>query len=603
MTDIGSLVANLKLESAAFIRDLGKAAQAVSKNTSAMQRSLMGVQRGVNQAATALKAYIGIAAARQVFNLAKDAIDSAAAIKDQATALGIAANELQAYRIAADQAGVSSEELDRGIGLFVKNLGAARAGTGPLNAALKETNAELLNQLVNAESVSEALDIFINALGETAGAADKARIGAAGFGKGWQSAAKLAADGAVEAKQRFLDLGIVLTDNTIRAADDLQDTFALFGEAINKGFQTGLIEAMRGQIVATDEALKKANADAQTFGEKIGQGLTKLIETAEGLERLRASNSLGDFLDNLRNASGIRIEEGGLVDTVRDWLSTGWDRFSKFMEWWNGGPPPQISGFPTNGDFSTPKPSPGIETVWNPPDSNVVQQSTDAINLNREALEGWETTVTDALGRSLEFEDLQKEGVSLFADMQTPLEQYASSLERIKLLHEEGHISAETFARANQQLALGMAENWLGAAGAVSGALAGIFKENKAFAVADAVINTAAAVVSALKNPPGPPFSFVYAAAAAAAGAAQIATILSTEPGSGPKSAAFSSKGGSASASAGKAARESAPTSRPDQSINIVVQGESFGPEHWKQVVAGLNSVIADGTTLNVSQR
>jgi hypothetical protein len=602
MTDIGSLVANLKLESAAFIRDLGKAAQAVSKNTSAMQRSLMGVQRGVNQAATALKAYIGIAAARQVFNLAKDAIDSAAAIKDQATALGIAANELQAYRLAADQAGVSSEELDRGIGLFVRNLGEARAGTGTLATALKETNAELLNQLVNAGSVSEALDIFINALGETAGAADKARIGSAAFGRGWQSAAKLAADGAVEAKQRFLDLGIVLSDNTINAADDLQDTFALFGEAINKGFQTGLIEAMRGQIVATDEALKKANADAEMFGEKIGKGLTKLIETAEGLERLRASNSLGEFLDNIRNASGIRIVEGGFVDTVRDWLSTGWDRFSKFMEWWNGGPPPQISGF-TKGDTSFPKPSPGIETVWNPPDSNVVQQSTDAININREALEDWETTVTDALGRSLEFEDLQKEGVSLFADMQTPLEQYASSLERIKLLHEEGQISAETFARANQQLALGMAENWLGAAGAVSGALAGIFKENKAFAVADAVINTAAAVVSALKNPPGPPFSFVYAAAAAAAGAAQIATILSTEPGSGPKSAAFSSKSGGASASAGKAARESSPTARPDQSINIVVQGDSFGPEHFKKIAEGLNGVIADGTTLNVSSR
>lgn len=59
-----------------------------------------------------------------------------------------------------------------------------------------------------------------------------------------------------------------------------------------------------------------------------------------------------------------------------------------------------------------------------------------------------------------------------------------------------------------------------------------MFQMMKAFAITEAVINTAQAITAAIKNPPGPPWSFAYAAAAAAAGAVQIKTIMSSEPGS-----------------------------------------------------------------------
>lgn len=59
-----------------------------------------------------------------------------------------------------------------------------------------------------------------------------------------------------------------------------------------------------------------------------------------------------------------------------------------------------------------------------------------------------------------------------------------------------------------------------------------MFQMMKAFAITEAVINTAQAVTAAIKNPPGPPWSFAYAAAAAASGMAQIQTIASSEPGS-----------------------------------------------------------------------
>ena len=55
------------------------------------------------------------------------------------------------------------------------------------------------------------------------------------------------------------------------------------------------------------------------------------------------------------------------------------------------------------------------------------------------------------------------------------------------------------------------------------------FEVNKALQIAQVVVNTAAAVASALASAP-PPFNALAAAGAAAAGAVQLATVQSTEP-------------------------------------------------------------------------
>ena len=55
-------------------------------------------------------------------------------------------------------------------------------------------------------------------------------------------------------------------------------------------------------------------------------------------------------------------------------------------------------------------------------------------------------------------------------------------------------------------------------------------KEAKAFAVADAIINTYKAANTALASAP-PPFNFILAAANVAAGIANVKKILSTKPG------------------------------------------------------------------------
>src|SRR5262245_22517738 len=101
MAKIGSLTADLKLESATFIRDLQKAAAATSRNTKAMQTSMAGLQKNFATAAAAFKSafagFAGVAAARQLANFGKMAINVADDIGAAATKIGISSDALQRF--------------------------------------------------------------------------------------------------------------------------------------------------------------------------------------------------------------------------------------------------------------------------------------------------------------------------------------------------------------------------------------------------------------------------------------------------------------------------------------------------------------------------
>jgi tape measure domain-containing protein len=189
-----------------------------------------------------------------------------------------------------------------------------------------------------------------------------------------------------------------------------------------------------------------------------------------------------------------------------------------------------------------------------------------------------------------------------------PLAKYQRTLGEIAVLERDGALSATQAFAARVQSTAAFSNQFLSAASAMSGALTSLFKENKAIAIANAVINTAEAISAALKNPPGPPFSFVYAAAAAVAGAAQIAAIVSAQPGSA-KSPSVKGGGGKkikAVESAGSASTSSSSGKSGDtlkQSVTLIIEGESFGPEHFKKMVDGLNGVIADGAVLRMGNR
>lgn len=128
------------------------------------------------------------------------------------------------------------------------------------------------------------------------------------------------------------------------------------------------------------------------------------------------------------------------------------------------------------------------------------------------------------------------------------------------------------------------ADTALTAFGRLTGGLAELFKNNKAFAVANAVVSTAEGIAKAWGQ--GGVFGFIGAAGVAAAGAAQIASILSAQPGS---SSSASVSGGGAAANA----QSTAAAPAQGTSINLTIRGS--GNVNVDALADQLAKSIADG--------
>lgn len=131
-----------------------------------------------------------------------------------------------------------------------------------------------------------------------------------------------------------------------------------------------------------------------------------------------------------------------------------------------------------------------------------------------------------------------------------------------------------------------LADTAFGAVGQLTGGLSQLFKDNKAFAIANAVVNTAEGVTKALAQ--GGIFGFIGAAGVAAAGAAQIAAIASASPGS-----ASAPSVGAGSSTATQPQQQASGTA-----INLTIRGS--GSVNVDTLADQLAQSIADGGNQNL---
>jgi hypothetical protein len=194
----------------------------------------------------------------------------------------------------------------------------------------------------------------------------------------------------------------------------------------------------------------------------------------------------------------------------------------------------------------------------------------------------------------------------------SPYEAMNLQLAKIDAAYAANKISATQVTQAQIGAYAGLGSAVMGVAGEVTGAFKGLFKDNKALAIADAVINTAAAIMKTLAQTGATPWGLAMAGVAAAVGAAQIATIASTQPGSSKSPSVKGGGGGGGkkikavedagkSSTSSSSGMKSGPTYK--QEVTLIIEGESFGPEHFKKLVTGINAAVADGAVLRVGTR
>lgn len=169
-------------------------------------------------------------------------------------------------------------------------------------------------------------------------------------------------------------------------------------------------------------------------------------------------------------------------------------------------------------------------------------------------------------------------------EQHSPMGDLMKDLKDLDTLYAKNKITTETWGSAIRQTYANAAQDALNMAGGITGALASMFKDNKQFAVANAVVQTLSGVANAIGSGP-PPWNFVQAAGVLATGVANVSNILSTSENS-------TSVPGTSAATASSTAAAAAPR----QAVNISLQGgQFFSRGQVEQLLDSLADAMGDG--------
>ena len=139
---VGSLVAVLRANVRPFVDGLKKA----GKRTKTFNKKVQKTTGSMNALSASMKRVIAVGA---LVLAAKKAIDFADSIDKVSKKLGVASEELQILRFAADKAGIKMATFDMGLQRIVRRVAEAAVGTGEAQGAIKELglDAKKLSEL------------------------------------------------------------------------------------------------------------------------------------------------------------------------------------------------------------------------------------------------------------------------------------------------------------------------------------------------------------------------------------------------------------------------------------------------------------------------
>jgi hypothetical protein len=487
---VGALRVVLGADTASFEKGLTKAKVTLGTFSKGIDLSAAAIGTAVGTMATAIGAAI------------QHTINDFDEMHDASIKLGVSTEALSQLRYAAELSGESFDQLTAGFGKMEKAAGAALANTaGPIAKTFERlgvTMAELKS--LAPDEIFKQLADGIKALPEGVARASAASVI---FGKSWQDNIVLMSEGSKginEMEKEASLFGLTITGAAAAAGDQFNDNMTRLG-AVAKGFAVQLTTAVLPSLVHLSNALV-------AIGKSTGVQLT-IQFIAFSFEML---------------AKSAEIAAHSLIAAWKaynqDWAGAGaeLDKIGGVLEriW--------------NGETFKPQTGGGTDTSLKP--------FADDAAATAAALKA-------AKAAQQEFNKAVGEAKTIYEQTRNPLEKYADELAKINALQAKGVLSAEAASRAHIMAAASVANQYGELASVVGGALSTIFEDNKAVAIAMAIVNTFQAITAALAQYP-PPFSFAMAAAQAAAGFAQVMKIKSTTA---------STKSGSASLGGGGSRR------------------------------------------------
>lgn len=308
---IGNLAVNLTLESAAFQRG----ATIAEKRVEGMRSKFAAATKSVSGFGAALGVGIGVAA---LTNVVRSSFEMAAALEESAQKVGITVEALQELNLAAEQSGVSQEQLAVALGRLNKSLGELQLGKKGAVDAFAQIG--LAADDLKGKSADQALRIIADALNKLPDVQQRVAIGSQLMGRSFSQLLPLINGGSKaldDYAKKSRQAGQISTEDA-KKLDELSDTW----------------ERAKVRI-----GVSVANIIARvaTFAEKIDGFLRGLDSWAKSVDAAIANlassavNSINKMVSGISQAINGRLNavwEGAKskIQSVIDKFKSMWDK-------------------------------------------------------------------------------------------------------------------------------------------------------------------------------------------------------------------------------------------------------------------------------------
>jgi hypothetical protein len=212
-----------------FERDTSARLAKVDSRFAVLGSGLDRLKVGFGGVSLAAAAAISAFSATSLIRFAKEALDYAGSLGEVSQQLGVTAEDLQVYRYAATQVGLSQEEMDQGLGKLTKTLGEAALGAAGPTKLFDALGISIKNADGTIKTAGQTIPEISDALSKIEDPAKRAAIEIAIFGRAGQKLDTLLAGGSKaidDLRSEAAKLGIVLSNEQIQKADETADKIA-----------------------------------------------------------------------------------------------------------------------------------------------------------------------------------------------------------------------------------------------------------------------------------------------------------------------------------------------------------------------------------------
>ena len=547
---IGSLRVALGLDSAQFTTGLAKARGELGSFSSAAKIGFAAVGAAALAAGTAL----GVAV--------KHSLDHADALGKAAQKAGVSVQALSRLEYAARLSDVSMEGLTGSLTKLGKAMvDATTDKTGAASIAFKALGIDVRDASGNIRDSNAVFLDIADRFGRMEDGATKSTLAMQLFGKTGAELIPLLNEGRDGLKQMADEsdrVGFTLTNRTTDAANAFNDTLTkiqLATDGVVNKIMVAALPALQG-LANTMTSAGFATA-AGTMANNIITAINQIITAATV-----ATNTITDLknvlnptedtiLKRIADANGMTYDPGS--SNIENRTKPGWLNQTRNDSSWKG----------AWGNLKPPAPT--VTTI----DLAAIGDAAKSANQFIDP-----------------FQARMQELAPVLDQLHNPMSTMKDDLTDLETMYKSGRITAEAYGQAVTRTYANVAASAFDMASGITGALASMFKDNKAFAVANAVVQTLSGVANAIGSGP-PPWNLINAGLVAATGAANVANILSTSETSTsvPGNSAASAASGSGSA-----------TATPRQAVNISLRGgQLFSTDMVEELLNQMADAMSDG--------